>query len=778
MHTLKKTLTILWVGIVFSSLLLGQENEGRLTGQVYDIVSGEYLIGASVVLTKDTSKTAFVKASMTNKYGVYTISNIAFGTYFIKAKFLGYKTYIQPVEINASNKEVFIKISMQPDNIQLKEIVTTGYRDTTNTFNAMVIPVELFRALPSKSGEIDIYGGILAMPGVTNASEMSNGLYVRGSSPDQTLTLIDGITLYNPFHLGGFASSFNSEASKDIKLIKGSFPAEYGGRMSSVLDITLKEGSKEKTMYNVTLGSVGSAMFIEGPMDNKTTYIFSARYNYLNELQNLLSKNSVVPRYNFSDLTGKVSYTVNEKNKLSISGFYNDDKLSSPDAQKDLSYKVYWSNRSVNLTWLKLSAKSRILKFQLGITNYNTLSDMRDLQPNAFHQDFYSKSDLSDFSLKFDGEFFSSSTHSVKSGAEIIFHTFNLLNNDYYIENIDKYQSHDASMKGFEESVYLQEEWTLMPELIFNIGLRFYAFPLARYYRAEPRFSASYQLSGGTYIRAAYANANQFLHFITRNDIMIPSDIWFPSTPTIRPSRADQGSISYETQFDGGLYLLNVEAYFKSMVNMYEYSDTAVYSMQSGLENQIASGTGKAYGLEIFLNKRAGDFQGWVGYTLAWTERKFSGVNEGRMFYPRYDRRHDLSLVGAYYLTADMDLGASWTLSSGQPFSMPTGQYTFKGIFSNSTAKSQGNVYVDYSGFNNYRLPLFHKLDLSFNYRFIWHDIPLTASLSIYNAYARKNAFARYVSYRTDSATGEKIPTLRQFTLFPFLPAISITAKL
>ena len=771
-------LTIIFITTFIYLFQLNIYAQTRISGKVSDAESGEVLISATIQLFDANQKTSHpLRGTSTNIYGLFSLPDVKPGTYFLSAQSIGYKTNSTNIEISDTSKNIYLNIRLKMSSIELNEVVVESSRDSNLSISSVDLSPQFLEKLPSKGGEIDLFGALQHIPGVTTSSEMSNGLYVRGGSPDQTLTMIDGVVIYNPFHLGGFATSFNTDAVKSIKLIKGGFPAEYGGRLSSVLDITLKEGSRSKFSGSGALGMIGSRINMEGPLSSSASYIIAGRVNYLKDVQPVVSNSEIVPLYNFYDLNAKFNYYLSNFDKISISGFLSNDNLGQPKDSKDAAYNISWSNATVSINWLNITSDSKFTRLALNYTKYKLNTLIQNLAPNSFRQDFYSNSAIQDFSIRGDGSYISTETHTLKTGIEFTFHNFDLINNDYFVTALQSDERFKTNINSFEASTYIQDEWRITSLLNLNLGVRIYAFPEARYFSPEPRISLSFAVTDKTFLKAAFATGNQFLHMITRNDVLLPTDIWFPSTLVIKPSNARQYVAGFETQFADGEYLLTVEGYYKEMFNLYEYSDTATFTIEAPIEEQFAKGRGTAYGMEIFFNKRAGDFTGWIGYTLAWTRRFFDQINGGIPFYPRYDRRHDISIALVYSLNQNIDFGATWIYGTGQAFTMPTGEYSFQGVYANANNGNPNNMFLDYTGRNAYRLPAYHKLDLNITYKFLWASMPFDLALNIYNVYNRANPLGRYLSYQNNPTTNKPEPVLKQFTLFPFLPTLSLGVK-
>jgi len=764
--------------LIFSPVLISAQNKlGRVQGRVTDAGTGEYLIGANVYLNTDTSKISSIfLGSITNKNGQFDITNVPFGDYFIFASNMGYNTGIQKIYITENTPQLTIKFQLNKRSFQLDEVVIEDKRanDFSKTTSTIEIKPEMIQQLPSMGGETDIFRALLLLPGVQAATEISTGIYVRGGSPDQNLTLVDGVVVYNPSHLGGFSSTFNSDALKNVKLLKGAFPAEFGGRLSSVLDVRMREGSQEKMSGNAGLNLMSARMTIEGPLDSNSSFIISGRKMFLDKVLGAIPKANTIPRYSFIDFSGKINYSASEKDRLMISGFYSQDNLKEPPANKDYNFDISWGNSTVNLTWTEIKSESMYTNTSLMYTNYSFSTLIKDKQENVARQeDFFTSSKINDFLFRREMEFYLGKSHSIKTGVEAIYHNFTTTTSDFFIRELNFNDTYATIIKAFEASFYVQDEVQISDDFKGNMGGRLTYFHNGKYLNLEPRLSATYFLFDRFTLRGAFAYSNQNLHMISRNDIFLPSDVWYPSTGKIKPSRAIQGSFGFETTSIERSFLFSLDAYYKSMLNLYEYKESATFKYNSPFDEKLTPGTGESYGLEFFLNKRLGNISGWVGYTLSYTSRKFDELNKGMEFYPRYDRRHDISLALTYNISPNFSLGSTWTYGTGQAYSLPIGQYSFGNIFNPSALNS---LYYEYSSRDGYRLPAFHKLDVSIQYEIVWASSSLEFSLDIYNAYNRNNVFSKYIGYTIDDA-GEKKWLLRQFTLFPFLPTLGINYK-
>lgn len=744
-----------------------------LSGIVQDSLSGKSIIGASVVILNDTNLTSPpLRGAITNRFGFYSLPNLPAGEYFVYVRSLGYTSSIKEIKIKDTTKSIRLDFLLKEENVVLPDVIISEKRgsEISNQVSVVNISPELIKNLPSMTGEVDLFRTLQLIPGIKISTEISNGIYIRGGSPDQTLTLVDGVIVYNPTHLGNFASTFNADAISDLKLIKGALPANYGGRLSSVIDIKLREGSKDKFRTKVGLGMINSNLVVESPINENSTIMFSARKMYYDVFQNSFYKSSVLPRYNFYDFNGKVNWTLNESNWFVLSGLFGQDKLYA-NSKSDIGYDIQWGNRTLNLSWTSISSPILFSTTSLSFTNYQFQVFIEDRKGTS--SNYFSASDLKDLTFKRETEFFPSEKNNLKFGAEISIHSYTLNSSDIYLDQLDREKAANNKQISLEGALYATDEIKINNLLTTNIGGRLYYFKERRKLTLEPRISFSIIPIENYYFRAAYARAHQFLHMITRNDIALPTDLWYPSNEKIEPALSDQFVLGIDSYLFDRIYQFSVEGYYKSMHNILEFNPSATFSLETKIDDQLTVGKGEAYGIEVFLNKTAGELTGWLGYTLSWTKRKFDEINRGKIYYPRYDRRHDVSIVLNYSFLENWNISATWIYGTGQAYTLPTGQFAFTDVYSGQPQE----IRYDYLSLNTYRLPDYHKLDLSIGYRFKIREIDLQATLSFFNLYNRKNPFAQYVTNEIDPNSGERIQKLKQLTLFPFIPALSINAK-
>ena len=766
---------IILIIVILNNVSYSQGDSYIISGFVKDIVTGEVLVGTNLLLYTDTLKFSEppITGTATNKFGYFAIPSLSINKYFLVVRHIGYKTKIVEINITGKHQSETLSIELQPENIELKEVVVEGKRTGQAITSTIDVSPELLAKLPTLSGEVDLFRSLELLPGVNKSSDISNGLYIRGGSPDQTLTLVDGTIVYNPAHLGNIASTFNSNAISDLKLIKGAFPAEYGGRLSSVLDIKLRSGTKEREKGIVGLGIINSYAEFEGPMGENSTYMVSGRYMYYDVLQKKFNGSSNIPRYNFYDINGKVNYILSEKSIISISGLYSNDHAYSPSKETDSDYDIQWKNVNLSLNWIQVNKKSLLLNSILSFINYKFSSKI-GLSPNTINSyTYFSSSNLTDLYFRQNAELKWQQNQTLKTGFDLAYHNYDLLYSDAYDEVLEKDPFAGKDIKSTEAAIYLQNESQFTALLSSNIGARLYYFGTREYLKFEPRLSAAYSITPDFTFKGAFAIAHQFLHLITRNDITLPTDLWYPSTKNILPSKSTQYVIGFDTYWFNQSYLFSVEGFYKDMKNLYEFKNSPQLNpVDNSIEDQFTRGQGEAYGLEFFLNKRKGNFAGWIGYTLSWSVRQFDELNGGNKYYSKFDRRNDFSFVLTYKLTENLNGGLTWTYASGQRYTLPTGQFIFDPIAIGGEEQIQFNN----MGLNSEMFPDYHKLDINFNYSFKMFNSTFETYINLYNVYNRHNVFAQY-AYLKENEEGEMIPVIKRISLFPFIPSIGISIK-
>lgn len=784
-----------------------------LSGVLSEKISGENVIGATVTLKPDTSlannplKGMKTRGAISNKFGFYSITNLAEGAYTLAVRSIGYQEYSKSILLKANQK---LDIQLDIQNVRTQEVVVQAEKEKNlgPQVGTVTINTDFIKQLPALGGESDIFRALQLLPGVKSASELSSGLYVRGSSPDENLTLLDGVIVYNPSHLGGFLSTFNSDAVRDVKLIKGAFPAEYGGRLASVLDITMKEGSKEKIKGEGGISMINSRLSLEGPISDNMTFMIAGRRFYLDLMAKLAlllagtDETETFPTYYFYDLNTKLNYKISPDDRLYFSGYFGRDVLDiAPNAnqsQEQTTVDVNWGNTSLNARWAHVVSPELFTNFSFIFSDYSFYTLLQDKLGDSITSAFNAGSGIRDYTLRAEGQYIPNEEHIIKSGLEFTHHRFRA-DATAEIKELSRFDLEPTLINSFDASYYLQDEWAISSLLKANIGGRAYYFQSGGYFTFEPRLSLAFMLNENTSLKAAYSHGNQYLHLVSRDILQLPTDLWFPSTDVVKPSTSQQAVLGIETNLFDNNFTFSCETYYKQMQNLLEYKDTAQISLLIPLAESFTTGTGTAYGLELFAQKKVGDITGWIGYTLAWTKRLFPELNNGNEFYPRYDRRHDISVVATYKPNDTWELGASWVYGTGQAYTTATGYYynDFSDPFYDNFRRgnnggnggggggrggnsTNNNISKSYSERNGYRIPDFHKLDLNATYSYSWFGLPFKLSMNIYNAYNRKNVFSQRIrDGYYDRTTGQFVdqPILEQTTLFPIIPTFGLSFK-
>lgn len=749
--------------LLIPAILCSQEKYS-ISGIISDSVSKEAIISASVALYTDSipSTETLVKGTYSNKFGFYSLTNLQNGEYYLYISSIGYKKGVYRITLDGA--DVRLNSQLLTSSVQTEELVVTADRETNTTskISSVNITPSFISKMPAFGGEVDIFRTLQLLPGISSASELSSGLYVRGGSPDQNLILLDGVTVYNPSHLAGFISSFNNDAIKDVRMIKGAFPAEYGGRLSSVVDLTMKEGTKDELSGKAGLSLISSKLTLEGPIDENSSFMISGRRFYFDLLLSMIEDDA--PDYYFYDFNAKANYKLSENDVVYVSGYFARDVFDL-DEETDENAGINWGNSTANIRWMHIVNPELFTNFSLVYTDYVFNADFGDDDAN-----FNTGSRIRDVVVKGNAEYLAYDDHVIKSGVDITWHNFNALINlddSFDPNNVD--YSTGKTINTFDISAYVQDEWNATDRLDMNYGVRAYYFQQGGYFDLEPRISATYLTDPGIRLKGAFSIANQYLHLIVRNNISLPTDLWFPSTENLKPSRAYQAVFGAETNLFDDEILFSVESYYKSMTNLLEYRDDAEFTLGVPDESQFTSGTGEAYGVEFFIHKQLGSFTGWLGYTLSWTTRQFDELNDGKEFFPRYDRRHDISMTLNYEINDTWELGAAWVYGTGQAYTLPTGTYFWN--------RGYGNEPYNFSDRNGVRLASYHRLDLNLMYKFEAYNLPWQLSINIYNTYNRRNPFAVYVDEEYDYMTNESEKVLKQITLFPIIPTLGLSVE-
>lgn len=755
--------------ILFSSTLLLAQAKYTVSGIVKDKSSGETLIGVSIAVE---GKPGF--GVISNEYGFYSIS-LPRGHYSLRFSYVGYGTESIPVQLN-SNVKVNVDLS---EGVNLQEVVVTSKKEddnlTTTAMGTETLNMKTAALVPVLLGEKDLVKTIQLMPGLKSTGEGSNGFSVRGGATDQNLILLDEAPVYNASHLLGVFSTFNSDAIKDATIIKGNSPAQFGGRLSSVLDVKMKEGNNKIYQASGGIGLISSRLTLEGPIQKeKSSFIISGRRTYADLFAKLSSDLKDVKLY-FYDLNTKANFAVNDRNKIYFSAYFGKDVLEANNI-----FGSNWGNTTATLRWNSLLSSKLFSNTSLIYSNYDfNVGFQGDGSEINFN------SNIKDFNLKQDYSFYFNTQHTLRFGFNAIHHTITPTKAQGTDIISDKH-----SRKGLESSVYLGDFFKISHKISFDYGLRFSAYSILggdkyniyqggelvrsvdlangkfgkTYYNLEPRLSVNYRLNNSMSLKMAYARNTQNLHLMSNSTGGSPTDQWIGNSYNIKPEIADQVSIGLSKNFSDNTFEFNAEAYYKAMKNQIDYKDGADINTVPDIESELLFGKGRAYGLELLLRKNKGRLTGWVGYTLSKTERKIEGINKGQWYNAKHDRTHDLSIVGIYSLNSRWTLSGTFVYSTGNAVTFPTGKYVLNDM-----------VMYQYDRRNADRMPASHRLDFNATY-----EVPSKGryqsswSFGMYNVYGRQNPYS--IDFEENKNNPQKIDAV-QTSLFRWIPSISYNFK-
>lgn len=778
--------------------IIAQE-KATISGYLTDAQNGEYLIGAKVYIPSISA------GALTNNYGFYSLT-IPIGTYEIQFRATGLETVIRTVEVT---KDAQIDVEIGLTVLQITEVEASA-KKSENVNSAQMGQLELdineIKKLPAFMGEVDIIKTIQLLPGVSSASEGGQGFYVRGGGPDQNLVLLDEAVVYNASHLFGFFSVFNGDAVKSVNLIKGGMPANFGGRMSSVLEVNMKEGNNKRFGISGGLGVISSRLTVEGPIvKDKGSFILSYRRTYIDLLMKaFIDEESPFAGsgYYFYDLNFKANYKLGQKDHIYLSGYYGKDEFSYGNKKDDFNVKMPWGNGVAAIRWTHLFSSKLFL---------NTSATFSDYQFSFGSQQdeftFKLMSGIRDWGGKIDFTYYANARHKIKFGAQYTYHTFTPTSVSAEQDTTVFDTGIGQKLYSHETGVYVLDEFDLTENIRINAGLRYSTFThtgkftryikgdistpdstieygkgeVIKFYQGlEPRISARFLLPDKSSIKVGYSYNYQYIHLASLSAVSLPTDIWYPTTSVAKPQIGWQSSIGYFRNFKNDMYESSVEVYYKGMNNLIEFKEGALPSdnVNDNTDNLLTFGKGRSYGIEFFFKKTRGKFTGWVGYTIANTERTFKELNNGETFPAKYDRRHDLSVVEAYDLNKRWAFGAAFIYATGNTLTLPTAWYV------------QGqDLLFNYGARNSTRMAPYHRLDISVTLKdkeFKEKIDPASGQpiqikkrfrsnwvLSVYNVYNRANPYFLYVDNDGNFFNGDFQIKVKQVTLFPIIPSIT-----
>lgn len=766
--------------LIFALFALIGQAQLSLKGIITDSKTGETLIGATVYSPENKV------GSTTNIDGEYELKLPA-RNYELEVSFIGYQT--KTIEVNLNGSQT-LNITLQSASTTLGEVIVTDKVQTANVedmkMSSEVLSIKTIKEIPAFMGEVDVLKAIQALPGVQSGGEGTTGYFVRGGSADQNLVLLDGATVYSPSHLMGFFSVFNADVIKEAELYKGGVPAQYGGRSASLLDIKLRNGNSDKFHGNGGLGLIASRLSLEGPIQKgKSSFLVAGRRTYADVFTRMSNKpdlkNSVMYFY---DLNGRLNFRLGEKDVVTLSGYYGDDVLKN---KEQLSWD--WGNRTATANWKHSFSNKLYADISALYSDFNYTLAVN----STANSELEWKARINDETVRANFTYLANSRFSFKAGAASIYHTIQPGNIRITGSELETSLELDTQ-HALESSAYLSSTIKVNDEFTIDAGLRYSMFqniggtvnsyedntyePISstEYNDGvfhgtqggfEPRLGLRYMLGTSSSIKMSYNRMMQYLQLASNSTTGTPLDIYFPASENIKPQIADQIALGYFRNFKENNYELSAEVYYKYMQNQIDFKDNANLVLNEYLENEVLSGDGQAYGLELMLKKTQGKLTGWISYTLSHTERTIEGINNGKSYLPTQDRPHAINIVSSYQIKPRLQFGAAWTYASGAPISLPTASYEYDGV-----------VVPVYDEKNGYRLPDSHRLDVSLNldgkkkpgrkWEYSWN-------FSIYNVYARQNPFSIQVRQNADNP--KQTEAVQTSLVGTMVPAITLNFK-
>ncbi len=771
-----------------------------LSGYVTDAKSGESIFGAKVFIP------SIKKGALTNNYGFYSLT-VPSGKYVVEFRLSGVQTKKKEITLN-SDVRYDMELGESIQDIDEIKVVANADQNTNSTqLGSHELDIDEIKTLPAFMGEVDIIKTIQLLPGVSSAAEGGQGFYVRGGGPDQNLVLLDEAVVYNAAHLFGFFSVFNADAVKNVNLIKGGMPANFGGRMSSVLEVSMNEGNNKKFRVKGGIGAISSRITVEGPLKkNKGSFVLSGRRTYIDLIMKAAISDTspfAGSSYFFYDMNLKMNYKLGDKDRLYLSGYYGKDEFNFGNIEDGFSVDMPWGNGIAALRWNHLFSSRLFMNVTGTYTNY--LFKFGSAQ-DQFR--FELNSGISDWGGKVDFSYYPSTRHTLKWGLDYTFHTFTPISVSAESNDVEFDTGLAQKLISHESAAYVLDEFDLNEKIKINAGIRYSTFqhvgPFTRYFKGdgistqdstrtyekgdliqfyhglEPRISGRIKLNKNSSIKAGYAYNYQYVHLTSLSAVSLPTDVWYPTTSKAKPQQGWQTSLGYFKNFNQNMFETSIEFYYKGLKNLIEYKEGALPNdnVNDNTDNLLVFGTGWSYGTEFFIKKKKGKFTGWIGYTWSKTERKFPDLNNGVPFPAKYDRRHDLSVILSYKLNERWVFSSAFIYATGNTLTLPSSWYV-----------QDQDLLFNYGPRNSTRMAPYHRLDLSAT----WYSkaykeqknletgetikvkkkVRSNWAFSIYNVYNRANPYFLYVDNDGDFFSGNFDISIKQVTLFPIIPSVT-----
>lgn len=734
-----------------------------LSGTIADSTNGETIIGAIVYVKSEG------KGTTANIYGFYSLT-LPEGSYDVSFSFIGYQTVTKKIILD---KNISLNQKFKPEQTALKAVVVSAEankekEEVKSTQMGLInLPIEQIKHVPCIGGEVDIIKVMQLMPGIKRGAEGQTGMYVRGGDADQNLILVDEATVYNVSHLFGFFSVFNNDAIKDVAIYKGGFPASYGGRLSAVMDIRMKEGDMQKYKVDGGIGLLSSHLTVQGPIKKDTaSFIISGRRSYIDQVFKLIYGKNILPYY-FYDINAKVNYKISSRDRLFLSSYLGDDVLAFKQKADSslLDFGFYLGNITGTLRWNHLYKNPKLFSnISLIYTRFRY-----DVHGDFANNSVLVKSSIKDFGVKADYNYYHSNDNKYMFGLSAINHSFrpNVVSTAGSISQALESQPGDL-LASQEFAIYWLNDRALNARWNVNYGGRISMAAIsdgAPYSGFEPRLAATRVLTETQSLKFSLTHMVQYMHLVSSSSIALPTDLWYPVTKNVAPQRATQLAVGYTKFFEKRKLMFTSEVYLKGMENLIEYREGANLILNNNFESEIVSGKGNAAGIEFFLNKTVGRFNGWIGYTLSTSTRQFADLNQGKEYFAKYDRRHDWSFVLNYEFGKRWSVAAVWVYSSGLRFTPVVGNY-----FMPNASLTGVDLFPIYTDRNAIELPASHRLDINFVLKSKEHKHwKSELHMGAYNVYNRAQPYQIRITGGSDGSSFK----YQAVGLFGFIPSIA-----
>lgn len=788
MHSWKNSVFRILLFFLLSLSFYTASAQGRYTisGFVYEQGTRETMLAVNVYAAGTTIGT------VTNNYGFYSLT-LPQGEWEITFSFVGYQTKSFKVTLD---QRIELNVELE-SSLELAEVEVYGHQSNVSSRSAQTsvveLPIQQIKNIPALLGEKDALKVVQLMPGVQKGAEGSSGFYVRGGGPDQNLIILDDAPVYNAHHLFGFFSLFNGDAIKNIELTKGGFPARYGGRLSSVLDITMKDGNKQKFSGDAGIGLISSRLLLEGPIvKDKSSFLVTGRRTYLDLLLQPFLPEDVSGGAFFYDLNAKVNLEINPKNRIYLSSYMGRDKFYGGEDESGHSYSagLFWDNAIATVRWNQVINHQLFSNLSLIFSNYRLKIYMKEKYFSDKMELSY-RSGIRDYGVKYDFSWLPLPAHTVRFGISSMWHEFTPSAVVYRDDFFNDFEQNIQSIYSLETGLYAEDEIKIYDKGVVNLGARLISYNLfdGGSLKLEPRVSGSAYLTQDLSAKASYAQMNQHIHLLSSTGVGLPTDLWVPATKKIPAQESWQVATGLVKDITKYSTTVSIEGYYKKSDNVIAYRDGASFLLlddplgadEISWEDNVTSGQGWSYGLEFLVHRRTGKLSGWVGYTLSWTQLQFDELNKGEKFYARYDRRHDISVVGIYEYTPGITLSATWVYGTGNAINLPVGTYNTSPHYPGQPLIPMYLWEVEaYEGKNTFRMAPYHRLDIGVQFHKKYDKYERTWEVSVYNAYNRHNPF--FYQPGTDMEWNEDgsityTKKLKQVVIFPIIPSVSWSIK-